>query len=270
MENEIFYGKRAGHENDDMFVQGDMEVSRHCERMRSTPANYLACCAFTLAEVLITLGIIGVVAALTLPNLVAKYQKKAVVTQLKKSYTVMQQALKLSQIDNGDIDNWDTNLDGHNFFIKYISPYVKTIKEYSTSELKSAAPRKLLNGGTYSGTTYNNETASHFILADGSMVTVNLHNAAEKGLWVGFDVNGLTKPNQIGKDTFLFYFSSKYGLVALGDRVPAGWTYNTNTDDLRKELLTGGGNSCSLSGLGYWCSALIVTDGWEIRDDYPW
>ena len=42
--------------------------------------------AFTLAEVLITLGIIGIVAAMTLPTLIGKYQKKQTVTQLKKAY----------------------------------------------------------------------------------------------------------------------------------------------------------------------------------------
>ena len=47
--------------------------------------------AFTLAEVLITLGIIGIVAAMTLPTLIGKYQKKQTVTQLKKSYTEISQ-----------------------------------------------------------------------------------------------------------------------------------------------------------------------------------
>ena len=49
---------------------------------------------FTLAEVLITLGIIGVVAALTIPTLVAKYQQKALNTQFKKSYALINQAIR--------------------------------------------------------------------------------------------------------------------------------------------------------------------------------
>ena len=43
---------------------------------------------FTLAEVLITLGIIGVVAAMTIPTLMAKFEKQQYVTQLKETYTV--------------------------------------------------------------------------------------------------------------------------------------------------------------------------------------
>ena len=51
--------------------------------------------AFTLAEVLITLGIIGVVAALTLPTLISNYQKRVYVTQLKKSVSVLSNGFKL-------------------------------------------------------------------------------------------------------------------------------------------------------------------------------
>lgn len=54
---------------------------------------------FTLAEVLITLGIIGVVAALTMPTLIANYQKTAIKSQFKKSYSVLQQALLKAQAD---------------------------------------------------------------------------------------------------------------------------------------------------------------------------
>lgn len=39
---------------------------------------------FTLAEVLITLGIIGVVAALTMPSLIAEHQKNKLLQELKK------------------------------------------------------------------------------------------------------------------------------------------------------------------------------------------
>ena len=59
--------------------------------------------AFTLAEVLITLGIIGVVAAMTLPVLTAKYQKTVTATQLKKSYSTILQAFTMAQKDYGDI-----------------------------------------------------------------------------------------------------------------------------------------------------------------------
>ena len=48
--------------------------------------------AFTLAEVLITLGVIGIVAAMTLPTLIANYQKELIATRLKHFSSLLQQA----------------------------------------------------------------------------------------------------------------------------------------------------------------------------------
>ena len=56
--------------------------------------------AFTLAEVLITLGIIGIIAAMTFPIMITKYQKQVTVERLKKFYSVMQNAIRLSEYDN--------------------------------------------------------------------------------------------------------------------------------------------------------------------------
>ena len=62
--------------------------------------------AFTLAEVLITLGIIGVVAALTLPALISNYKKQETTARLKKFYSTMSQAIILSENDNGSSKEW--------------------------------------------------------------------------------------------------------------------------------------------------------------------
>ncbi len=61
---------------------------------------------FTLAEVLITLGIIGVVAALTLPSLIQNYREQAIVARVKKFYSVFSQAYAMAVLENGTIDNW--------------------------------------------------------------------------------------------------------------------------------------------------------------------
>ena len=62
--------------------------------------------AFTLAEVLITLAIIGVVAAMTIPTLIANYQEKATVAKLKKTYSILNQAYALARVDYGTVDQW--------------------------------------------------------------------------------------------------------------------------------------------------------------------
>lgn len=62
--------------------------------------------AFTLAEVLITLGIIGVVAAMTMPTLIQKQQDVATVSRLEKAYSILSQAVISAQQEYGEIDFW--------------------------------------------------------------------------------------------------------------------------------------------------------------------
>ena len=73
---------------------------------------------FTLAEVLITLGIIGVIVALTLPHLILNYRNQVVETKLKKIYSIMNQAIALSEDINGNLEDW--NFENPEFLNTYI------------------------------------------------------------------------------------------------------------------------------------------------------
>ena len=87
--------------------------------------------AFTLAEVLITLGIIGVVATLTLPTLIQHHRKTVIETSLKKFYTTINQAVELSIIDNGETSSWkfaDTEAEVGIFYNTYFKKYLKDVK----------------------------------------------------------------------------------------------------------------------------------------------
>ena len=102
--------------------------------------------AFTLAEVLITLGIIGVVAAMTLPSVISNYRKTTVEVKLKRFYSVFNSALKRSEVDNGAMENWEwptpmipdgngnlitNSITNYNWFERYLKPYLnnKTVAE---------------------------------------------------------------------------------------------------------------------------------------------
>ena len=94
---------------------------------------------FTLAEVLITLGIIGIVAAMTMPMLIAKYQKKVLVTKMKYVYTLVSNAMLQSQADNGSPKEWewgnsynDENLE--RVMQTYILPYIKGVETKTIEE----------------------------------------------------------------------------------------------------------------------------------------
>lgn len=222
--------------------------------------------AFTLAEVLITLGIIGVVAAITIPTVVAKYQKAQTVTVLKESYSILLQAMRLSQEENGSIDSWNTALSGHDFFHKYLANYLKWQNEYTSSQLKKEAPRYCLNGRLYTGTLYTDNISSHFTLLNGSMITSQIDGA---GMIIGIDVNGFSKPNKVGRDNFMFYLTPQYGLVPMGGKgSPEYLSYGNQTrnDILQHQNLY----SCNKNACGYWCSSVIISDNWNISDDYPW
>lgn len=226
--------------------------------------------AFTLAEVLITLGIIGIVAAMTLPTIFNACQKRQYLARLKRSYSILNQAVQLSEEENGGVGSWDTSLSGSRFFHTYFAKYLKYQEEYTSAQLKTKRISKLLNGTNYTGTTFNGSNSYHFILIDGSMITFNLNSSAEKGLWVAIDVNGLKMPNTIGKDTFIFFISADYGLIPLGEEgTPTAWKFGTYSREKVGPKGTSG-LSCSLTHNGYWCAALIMHDGWQMGSDYPW
>jgi type II secretory pathway pseudopilin PulG len=78
--------------------------------------------AFTLAEVLITLGIIGIVAEMTIPTLINNFQKQETAVMVEKTYSDLSQAIRLSEIDNGPVATWNFDDKGdalagsHTFF----------------------------------------------------------------------------------------------------------------------------------------------------------
>ncbi len=112
---------------------------------------------FTLAEVLITLGIIGVVAAMTMPSLVQHYKKQAYSSKLKHFYSMMSQAVVMSEISNGPADSWDkpdtddftqTQADTVQYFNKYLQPYIKYIRTDTSSAKYGQELNVILANGT--------------------------------------------------------------------------------------------------------------------------
>jgi prepilin-type N-terminal cleavage/methylation domain-containing protein len=223
--------------------------------------------AFTLAEVLITLGIIGIVAAITLPAVIQSYQKRETVSRLKKSYSSIQQAIRMSEVENGSLEHWQTNLNGHDFFVKYLQKYFIEPKEISSSQAISIAPHYYLNGQKYAGCIYSGKCnrTTNFLLSDGTMITAYYDGT----MYIAVDVNGYKKPNTIGKDSFVFFFHPQKGL--LPDGKPGAALYSVCGENCTRErLMTYSNYSCNKSQNGRWCTYLIMIDGWEIKNDYPW
>ena len=73
-------------------------------RKELLPTYKLEKTAFTLAEVLITLGIIGVVAAMTIPNLLTAHKKHVIESKLERAVSVINQTIKMSESENGEME----------------------------------------------------------------------------------------------------------------------------------------------------------------------
>lgn len=217
---------------------------------------------FTLAEVLITLGIIGVVAALTIPNLLAHYQKQQTVIKLKKIYSNLQQSIRMATEEYGDCEGWDFLLSQNDFLDKYFVPY-----------LKSSKVTTILNYTDLAG-EHNSfgSTIPKLQLPDGAIVIYSSSPFQCKNHLI-VDINGTSKPNRVGRDIFVFSF---YQNILT--------TYTQYTDNTplimrnRTPLVTPTGTSgqCSktakggIIGPGSYCSRLIERDSWTISKDYPW
>ena len=177
--------------------------------------------AFTLAEVLITLGIIGIVAAMTLPGLIAKYQEKQWRVAYKKAYSEFSQAyLRLQEdgefVDISNIDLVEDSETGAQFYVteaigqnfRAISKYFNTVKtcfdnnadkcwvcnEGQSGYISGGAPDWLGCDGT------------SYAFVESSGLAWYLYRNNEYPILV--DVNGNNRPNKLGKDRFVMKFAS--------------------------------------------------------------
>ena len=187
---------------------------------------------FTLAEVLITLGIIGVVAALTIPNLIAHYQKVVLETAYKKGVSVLANAMQLEMAKNntpGDLQSTPLNkcyetteeTEKLNCFAEESKKlFAVTLDAYDQNFAELMAPLE------YSPITTSNiftppafampafeETAWStprtnwvFMTSDGIVYgfmekAIDI-NSQMQGFYILMDVNGAKRPNKAGEDLF--------------------------------------------------------------------
>lgn len=224
---------------------------------------------FTLAEVLITLLIIGVVASIIIPNLINDSKKAEYVTKLQKEYAVLQQAYKLIILDAGG-----SILNNPNFNCSGTIAFCQSAASANAMNDFAAKLNVTKNCGNTLGCWYNSlfrtlgnntvytnldtswgVTYGKAILADGTMIMIKIYNTncstTEGSAPIGsplnqsvcgdvqIDINGSISPNQIGRDYFYFWIT-KTGLYPWG-------TYND-------------GHNC-VDIYGYGCTAKVLSEG---------
>lgn len=197
--------------------------------------------AFTLAEVLLTMTIIGVVAAMTIPTLHYQRVKKEYTTKLKNFYSRMDNAILDMETDYGsfrDLRKPD-NGKGYDWYMKYIDPYV--------------------------GHQYVKDGNKVFY-SDGSLLTTFYSGGC---LDVDYDVNGLKGPNREGYDMFrfLFCFTTDNRKYCFGNDDIFFGSYGSGS------VAAGASRDGMISKCqenAMWCTRLLQNDQWEFKGDYPY
>lgn len=226
---------------------------------------------FTLAEVLITLGVLGLIATFTLPTLIENGTERARVAALKKVYSTLSNAYKLAEQEYGTPDTWGM-IDGMGGdakpAINNLKPHLKISKECIDGS-KGCFPAGV--GYSYLSSPdgvdiYDNYWMPKVILADGTLIAASVYHSTPNigdslplqgnNVYGSYtvDINGFKGPNQWGKDTFRFYLTI-YGIVPVGtqqEKQPNGMTFANTCKD-------------SSTAMGWGCAAWVI---YNENEDY--
>jgi prepilin-type N-terminal cleavage/methylation domain-containing protein len=220
---------------------------------------------FTLAEVLITLGIIGVVATLTMPGLVANYQKKVQLVHLKKTYNRMAEAIRLYEVDTGIFsDLYAAGMTEQAKADEFMETYFNTVKKCPGTVTGCFATNyNFITGANYPAS--NMVSTTSYILADGTAVrfyvSVNPGTGGRIGV-LAIDTSSLKGPNVLGRDLF-FITLYKNGLM---DDVPPSGSVGIIpplTSAQREAMWSA--NNCKTKCGDYGWFGKILNDGWEMN-----
>lgn len=213
--------------------------------------------AFTLAEVLITLGIIGVVAAMTMPALIEYHQKSVISSRLKKFYSSINQAIKLSEVDNGSSEYWDYPENDNvpelkEFYDKYLGKYLKVLevsdKVVSTSDTSEKLP----------------EGTILVYFSDGAAMKMRYINGVDITYYP--DSKKVTEESKLNRTRFAFCFN-KPGAACVSTVEPYSFRWDGTRDGLKNHASYG----CRKNAPNYmFCAKLLQYDNWEFKSDYPW
>lgn len=191
---------------------------------------------FTLSEIIITIAIIGTIAAMTIPTLSAKIQKVELENSFKVTYAKLNEILKMIEAENGSISNVTNNAYELLMLFKSYSAGSSYCSQGQAAKICWPARWITLNGIDLSHSTENVDT---IILGNGASINLNCYSKTcssnvELKEPIGcarlrVDTNGPKLPNKVGYDIFDFYITTD-GLIPRGDirtitseNNPQGW-----------------------------------------------
>lgn len=177
--------------------------------MKGNQKKFIA--GFTLAEVLITLGIIGIVAEITIPTLMQNVQDQQFKAAWKKGYSVIAQATENIKMDNGGM--MIGTITGADQMKELYKQYLHKTQDCNSSDSSCVYTQRALNA-----TAYSSVQRAILYLNDGSMFIFNYGDTncntkiGSSGIpccgSIVVDVNGQKSPNTVGKDIYGAYVTS--------------------------------------------------------------
>jgi len=247
--------------------------------------------AFTLAEVLITLGIIGVVAALTLPTLISNYQKRVYVTQLKKSVSVLSNGFRLMMAHDGVTELKDTHAfsgmgadncnggsvsTGDNILTNDCSSIREGLQSVFTGIQFApcdVVETKYLNGTIVpSNDVYNRKSASTCVkFPDGFEIFGYTFQRGDSSGFKGrlrVDINGPKNPNTVGRDIFDLWISYIGTIIPNGSQERNDIAMSINPEYFAEHDITSVywrtttqiTNKCDSSAKGAFCAGRVLEE----------
>ena len=199
---------------------------------------------FTLAEVLITLGIIGVVSALTAPALSTNTQKAKIGPALARFSSILGSALQEYMVNNDLTDLSDETVG--DAFLDKLSKYM-VMEKLDANQCSYNVMR---------GSSVNNTISGCYQLNDGTVINRFVSDSNNYWAYIDVDINGPKKPNQIAKDCFEFIIYPDgrvlaFGSNAMKNKTPAFKNYSCNP------------NSNGDSNYRWACTGAVADNNWK-------
>lgn len=167
---------------------------------------------FTLAEILITLGIIGVVSAMTIPILLQNYTEKRTVSILRETQSIIAQSMKMAEEEYGDMEGWFTEPTRAARTLKIgenLKPFLKLALDCGMTDTdgKCIVNAYYLQKNGSPRLNYSQYDAYKVVLLNGAAVWW-IYEPSEGITHFYIDTNGKYSPNTWGKDLFMFEYSN--------------------------------------------------------------
>ena len=206
--------------------------------------------AFTLAELLITIAIVGILAVMVLPTLIQRNEERMLLLQFKQTYSILQRAYQAIQGEYGDFNVWKGTNTTYNMFI----PYLKVSE--SCHKTNGCFPNVIYPSfnpteGTCIRSNFYTSKTEKVRLMNGASISFGATSML-------VDINGDKKPNRYGYDVFTLGFSNLHPGIITGAHTEndESWMYEAGLAMCSKAL-----KNCNQMYSGYSCAHWVIRKG---------